>query len=184
MWALNDARPVTQDLADSTDDTETAFDRRFATARPKLLAVCRSVIGADLAEDVVQDTYIRARDRISQLRRPELFEAWLTRIAFNEARTWWRRERRTVNVIPEGIVDGSTSHDAALIELVDALPIREQMCVALHYGHGYTTREIAQLLDISPINTRTILFRARRRLRRQLEEESDAATANSNEPRG
>ena len=63
----------------------------------------------------------------------------------------------------------ASARDAALVELVERLPPRERACVVLRYGHGYSMSEIGRLLGIGSINTRTILFRARRRLRRELE---------------
>jgi RNA polymerase sigma-70 factor, ECF subfamily len=152
-------------------DTAETFDRRFSDARPTLLAICASVIGREEAQDAVQEVYVRARERIGQLRNPALFEAWLARIALNEARSIWRRHRRDPGSLPPNLVraSGSSSRDPALIELVERLPPRERACVVLHYGYGYSTHEIGRLLRVSSLNTRTILFRARRRLRRELE---------------
>lgn len=49
---------------------------RFEAVRPRLTAVCTAVVGADEAEDRVQETFLRARDRLHQLRDPDLFDAW------------------------------------------------------------------------------------------------------------
>jgi RNA polymerase sigma factor (sigma-70 family) len=147
-----------------------AFEDRFEAVRPRLLAICRTVIGADDAEDVVQETYLRARDRIAQLRNPLAFEAWLVRIALNEARSLARhRSRRRVSLRDPDLSPAAPDRDVALLELVDQLPIRQRMAVVLFYGYGYDTREVARMLSISVINARTVLFRARRRLRRDWE---------------
>lgn len=151
-------------------DLEHEFHDRFEAVRPRLVAVCRTVIGVDDADDVVQETYLRARERIAQLREPDAFEAWLVRIALNEARSVARR--RTRHQQPLGELDPPSrarSRDVALLELVDALPLRERMVVVLFYGYGYGLHEVAPLLGISHINARTVLFRARRRLRNALE---------------
>lgn len=143
-----------------------AFEDRFEAVRPRLLAICRTVIGADDAEDVVQETYLRARDRIAQLRNPLAFEAWLVRIALNEARSLARHpSRRRAALRDPGLSPGAQDRDIALLELVDQLPVRQRMAVVLFYGYGYDTKEVAQMLDITVINARTVLFRARRRLR-------------------
>lgn len=148
---------------------EADFHRRFELMMPRLLSICRVVIGPADADDVVQETYLRAAERIGQLRDPRLFEAWVTRIALNEAKSVLRSSARRVRVgvlDPPGAVQGS---DAALRELVEALPIRQRMAVVLFYGYGYRVREVAELLGISEVNARTVLFRARRSLRRTME---------------
>jgi RNA polymerase sigma factor (sigma-70 family) len=154
------------------EDLRDTFDQRFFGARPTLLAVCRAVVGPDEAEDVVQETYLRAKERLDQLRDPGLFEAWLARIALNEARSLARRRRHAPLHLGEPELAGAmnAARDAALLELVDGLPTRERMCVVLHYGHGYPLGDVARLLGVSTINARTILFRARRHLRRALTE--------------
>jgi RNA polymerase sigma-70 factor (ECF subfamily) len=152
------------------DDLDEEFHDRFEAVRQRLTAICRTVVGEDDADDVVQETYLRARDRVSQLRNPNAFEAWLVRIALNEARSVARRRARHQR--PLGEMDPpSHAHDrdVALVELVDALPLRERMAVVLYYGYGYGLVEVAGLLGISHINARTVLFRARRRLRKAWE---------------
>ncbi|MGH2456404.1 MAG: RNA polymerase sigma factor, partial [Candidatus Limnocylindria bacterium] len=57
-----------------------------------------------------------------------------------------------------------------LRELVERLPPRERTLVVLHYGHGYRLDEIARMTGLSAVNVRTIVFRARRRLRDQVED--------------
>lgn len=144
------------------------FDERFEAARSRLLAICRLVAGLDNADDLVQETYIRGSQRIGQLRDPKLFEAWLARIALNLARTHVRRQGRTEfgSAVQE---TASAGPDSGLRDLVEQLPTRERV-VVLHYGYGYRLIEVAALMGISTINARTIAFRARRRLRKQLEE--------------
>ena len=156
--------------SEAVDDLNDAFHDRFEAVRHRLTAVCRAVVGVDDADDVVQETYLRARERIGQLRNPTAFEAWLVRIALNEARSVARRRARHQQ--PLGDIDPPSharDRDLALLELVDALPLRERMAVALYYGYGYGLAEVAGLVGISHINARTVLFRARRRLRKAWE---------------
>ena len=154
----------------NANDAGLAFSHRFQEVRPRLMAVCRAVVGHDDAEDVVQETYVRARQRIGQLRDPNALEAWLVRIALNEARTVARRRARHQEPLGERERPASGGdRDIGLLELVDALPIRERMAVALYYGYGFGLSEVAELIGISHINARTVLFRARRRLRKTWE---------------
>jgi DNA-directed RNA polymerase specialized sigma24 family protein len=59
------------------------FDRQFAELRPRLLRICTGLVGADNAEDVIHDTYLRSRARIGQLRDAQRFDAWVARTAVN-----------------------------------------------------------------------------------------------------
>lgn len=151
-------------------DFDVSFHARFEAVRPRLLAICCAVVGYDDAEDVAQETYIRARARFGQLRSARSFEAWVVRIALNEARSVARgRARHNVSL---GDIDPPAhrrDRDVALVELVDGLPIRQRMAVVLYYGYGYDMGDVARLLGVSRINARTVLFRARRRLRSQWE---------------
>jgi RNA polymerase sigma-70 factor (ECF subfamily) len=149
----------------------TEFQERFATARPRLTAVLRAVVGRTDAEDLVQETYVRASERLDQLRDPDRFEAWLVRIALNEAMSLHRRrrsERHRLRRAPHDV--GAPATDLGLRELVERLDPRERAIVVLHYGYGYRMNEIATLLGLSQINVRTLAHRARRRLRDELEE--------------
>ncbi len=152
---------------------EADFYQRFEAMMPRLLAVCRAVIGTGEAEDVVQETYLRASARIGQLRDPNLFEAWVTRIALNEAKTILRSRARRIPLRELNAPSVTRGPDPGLRELVEALPMRQRMAVVLYYGYGYRLREGAELLGINEITARTVLFRARRRMRAGLED-SDA----------
>lgn len=151
--------------------TETDFDARFGSARARLLRICAGLVGADEAEDVVQDLYLRARSRQGQLRDPSLFEAWLARAAINLCFNRHRSTRRFMASLPDvWRRPRAAEPDLGLRELVERLPTRERAVVVLHYGHGYRLEEIAALVGTTPVNARTILFRARRRLGEQLRE--------------
>lgn len=149
-----------------------AFDARFESARPRLLAIAHSLAGADDAEDIVQDTYLRARSRAAQLRDASLFDAWLARITVNLCFNRHRRGRVALSWLSQhsALPVAADAGDSGLRDLIERLDPRERTVVVLHYGHGYRTDEIGTLLSLSPTNVRTILFRARARLRAAVEE--------------
>jgi RNA polymerase sigma-70 factor (ECF subfamily) len=151
-------------------ESAVSFDARFEGVRDRLTAVCTAVAGRDDAEDLVHETYLRAFDRIEQLRDPALFDAWVVRIALNEARGLHRRTRRARERLSQLRPRPERGPDAGLRELVERLPPRERAVVVLHYAYGYRLTEVSRLLGLSQINIRTLVFRARRRLRAQLEE--------------
>ncbi len=155
------------------DHLTAEFEDRFERLRPRLMAVCTAVAGADDAPDLVHETYLRASDRLRQLRDPALFDAWVTRIALNEAKSVLRGRQRRASRELSMVSGRMASPDVGLRQLVEQLPPRERAVIVLHYAYGYRLREIARLLDLSEINVRTLAFRARRRLRAQLEEPTE-----------
>ena len=152
--------------ADASPLTVDDFDARFERARPRVLAVARSILGAERAEDIVQDTYLAGRSRLDQLRDASALDRWLARIAENLCYQVLRRgalrERHQT-----GFVDQPPVSDPALRDLVERLPLRQRAIVVLHYGHGYTLEEVARILSLSYPNTRALLSRTRRRMYRQ-----------------
>ena len=147
------------------------YDARFAMGRDRLVRICSGLVGTDAAEDVVHDAFLRGRRQFHQLRDDDLFEAWITRIAINVCLDVRRANRRFTEVIrfwwrPER---AERQPDLGLRQLIEGLPPRELTLVVLHYGYGYRMEEIAGMTGLSDVNVRTVIFRARRRLRDQLE---------------
>lgn len=162
--AVGQARPAAETPATRPDVD--LLDSRFPAVRERLIAICRSVAG-DGAEDAVQETYLTARKRISQLRDVGALEGWLTTIAIRHCIDRHRRDRRFRDRLPMLFQSQrriTTESDPALTELIDRLPVRQRAVIVLHYGHGYSLPELADLLGLSHTNVRTIILRARRRL--------------------
>jgi RNA polymerase sigma-70 factor (ECF subfamily) len=161
------ARPA---AADSTK----AYDADFARIRDRLRRIAAGLVGDD-ADDVVQDTYVRGLARRHQLRDPDLFDAWITRIAIRlclDRRSAGRRLADAVHRLAAPH-ERPQVRDLSLHDLIEQLPLRERTLVVLHYGHGYSMEDIARLTGLTAVNVRTIVFRARRRLRDWLEAEDE-----------
>ena len=140
-------------------------------------AVAHRVLGrADLAEDAVQQTFVRAwqaADRIDVERDPA---PWLATIARNTAidvhRRETRRETRALDSVgAEHPALVSTSPDLAALDAVwqvrqaiDALPPDERAVVQLQYMSGMTHREIAATLGLAIGTVKSRLHRAHGKL--------------------
>ena len=148
----------------------TDFDDRFALVREKLQRICAGLVGFELAQDIVQDTYLRARSRFHQLREPDAFDGWLIRIAVTQCYNATRRSRGSGVISADGSAASSLfpHRDVGLRELVAALPPKERTLVVLHYGYGYRVDEIATMVGVPAGTARSILFRARKHLGAQL----------------
>ena len=140
-------------------------------------SVALAVVGrpAD-AEDVAQDAFLLAFERIDSCREPARFAGWLLQIVRNRGRNWLdRRKWRDVPADPrvaERSVVASSSGDPSLRErLLRALELLDSVqreVVLLHDLEGWTHPEIAAALGMSEVMSRQHLFQARRQLRAQL----------------
>lgn len=130
------------------------------------------------AEDVVQDAFVLALERLDECRDPGSFGGWLKRIVRNRARSVGRRERIRETQALETVLASSDADperdldraelrerlEAALSELTDV----QRTVVLMHDLEGYRHREIARELGIPEGTVRSHLFLARRALRQRL----------------
>ena len=130
------------------------------------LALCRMQSIQD-AEDVYQDVFLRLLDQDSAHWDGDHLRAWLLRCTVNRCHDLHRfRLRRPVLALAD--LPEMAAPDSGAAELWDAvarLPEKLRVPLHLYYAEGYSTEEIAGLLDIPAATVRTRLRRARKRLR-------------------
>ena len=116
-----------------------------------------------LAEDILQEVFIRIYRKLRWLREPEAFRAWTYQIASREAFRYLNRERRwteqvrdeaTLAALPAGEHDGEFSRELieSLPQLVGNLSPASRAVVVLFYLHEMSLIETAAVLDI-PVGT-------------------------------
>lgn len=147
----------------------------------RLFRVARSILrDAAEAEDVLQDTYLRAFTRLDQFRGEARFSTWLTRIAVHEALHRRRRASRLTDL--EDVAGRLESADAGpetgafqgelrqLLEAsIDRIPVHYRTVFVLRDVEGLSTAVTAACLSIPEETVKTRLHRARRQLREQLD---------------
>ena len=149
----------------------------------RLFRVARGILRDDAeAEDVVQETYVRAFTRLESFRGDSLFSTWLTRIALNEALGRVRR-RRMADDISDGdhvimfptslpTADGELVRKEvreALEKIIDELPQAFRLVFILRDVEEMSTEETATQLSLKPETVKTRLHRARRLMRQSIE---------------
>jgi RNA polymerase sigma-70 factor, ECF subfamily len=172
---------------------ELAFRTIIQRNNQRLYRLARSVlIDASEAEDVVQESYLRAFAALSGFRHESSLATWLTRIAINEAVGRNRKQRPTVGLEhidangPEGgqiipFPHMSTEMDpersAAQREIrklleqsIDTLPEPFRVVFVMRDVEEMSIEETATALAIRPETVKTRLHRARRLLRRSLDD--------------
>lgn len=129
------------------------------------------------AEDLVQDAFLRALERIESLSRGSAFGPWFYRLLVNAAlnRRKYLARRRTQPLPLEAAGGASPAADSERAELrgrlseaLGTLPAELETVVILHDLEGFTHPEIAAVLGIPEGTSRSHLFRARRLLRERL----------------
>ena len=142
-----------------------------------VLAVLRQRLGnsADV-EDLLQETFVRAYERLGQLREPRKFRLWLLRIATKLCADLRRRRREVVPgeeslrllVERQPSRDARPSPDTHVLDAVEALPQKYREVVMLRFLGGMTCKELAEFLDEPAGTVRNRLFRALEMLRSKL----------------
>ncbi|PWT97642.1 MAG: hypothetical protein C5B51_30940 [Terriglobia bacterium] len=130
------------------------------------------------AEDVIQEILLRAFARRDQLRVDERFGGWLWSIAVNAIREFFRRDRRILSLdeFPNFDARDTTASPLARFEKAErrswvreciaALPQRDQIVIHLRDIDGKSIREVAGAIGMSQAATKSVHFRARKRLAR------------------
>ena len=133
-----------------------------------------------LAEDAVQEVFIKAYRYISEFRKESSEKTWLTSIAINICKNYVRTSWfRKVQIGIEKIEMCNTLEDelinqinqSELLKQVMDLPIKYREVILLYYYQDFKINEIAEILGISESSIKMRLNRARKKLKDDFEEE-------------
>ena len=179
---LSDTEVVDRVLGGETGVYELLM-RRY---NQRLFRVIRSVIPNDLrAEDVLQETWVRAYEHLGQFAGRSTFATWVTRIAFHEAlarvrksRRWMPMENDRGDIVPDVSRQSTEDTPEALAirgqlrtvlgAAIDALPEGYRSVFVLREVEQLSTGETAECLGVSEEAVKTRLHRSRALLRREL----------------
>ena len=135
---------------------------------------------AALAEDAVQETFLKAYAALSDFRGDCSEKTWLMRIAVNVCRNlrrgwWFNHVDRSVEIerLPEAAVPFEEKDDS-LMDMISALPRHLREITLLYYYQDMNMSEISEALNLSVSAVSRRLEKARRQLRAQLEKEGMA----------
>ncbi len=186
----------TAKIADSTADLiSRARDRDEAAIRAimqsnnrRLYRLARGILRNDSeAEDVVQDTYVRAFTHLDQFRGDSSLSTWLSRIAMNEALGRLRRQRANVEWTPQVTLEAqiiqfplATASDPektmaqreiqqVVERAIDEIPEPFRLVFITRVIEGMNVEETAEILGLKPETVKTRLHRARAMLRENVE---------------
>lgn len=170
-----------QDLAkycrERDPSAEEELYRRYAA---RVYTLCRRYLGdADEAEDLMQETFIQALDKIASYKfsgKGSLY-GWIRRIAINKALNLLKRHRwRMVSLEGAGIdnLPEPTEEEMAgipqekLLEWIAKLSDERRAVFNLYCLDGYSHREIGEMLGISEKGSAGVLAKARKQLKEEI----------------
>jgi len=147
--------------------------------RRALQLAYRSLGDWHLAEDVVQESFLRVNRAAAKYRPDAQFGTWFYRIVVNLCMDELRKRRRRAEASVETSSEASGGENPArreeLTELhqavhraLDQLNERERVAVILHRFEGQTHRQIAEITETSAAAVESLLVRAYRKLRQEL----------------
>jgi RNA polymerase sigma-70 factor (ECF subfamily) len=170
---------------------ETAVRAIIKAHNRRLYRLARGILRNDgEAEDVVQETYVRAFTHLKDFRGDSSLSTWLSRIAMNEALGRLRRQRPGVELssLPQGVLEAqiiqfplmSAADDPEksmaqreiqhVVEgAIDELPEPFRIVFITRVLEGMNVEETAEILDLKPETVKTRLHRARAMLRDNVE---------------
>ena len=170
---LTDADLVARVLA---NDDQHAFGELVRRHQSSVRGLLRQLSRTDiaLADDLAQETFIRAYKNIRSFRGEARFSTWLYRIAYNCFHEDARKRKELVGVDDELLqaehdpqtIDPGLRHD--LMHALRLLPVHERTAIVLCCQNGLSHDEAARVLDIPLGTVKTNVLRGREKLKRSL----------------
>ena len=178
----NQTQTVAELVRAAQRGNQDAFGQLFERYRPGIVALAmRRVRNADEAEELAQDVFIQAMQKIDQLRVPEAFGGWLRRIVHRMAINRMTRTRTALACDPETLeatclaegnpeeVAEDREQAAAVRDSIDRLGALDQQTLKAFYLQSKTLVEMSHEFD-APVGTiKRRLHVARKRLAKEMD---------------
>jgi len=158
------------------DDDQHAFGELVRRHQSSVRGLLRQLTRTDvaLADDLAQNTFVRAYKNSHSFRGEARCSTWLYRIAYNCFREDARRRKELVGIDEEQlqaqrdpqVADPGLRHD--LMHALSLLPLHERSAVLLCCQNGLSHEEAARVLDIPLGTVKTNVLRGREKLKRTL----------------
>ncbi|MBT8488543.1 MAG: RNA polymerase sigma factor [Gemmatimonadetes bacterium] len=166
------------DVRRAADGDHAAFERLYREHVGRIHALCIRMTGDDVAEDLTQEVFIRAWNKLGTFKGDSKFGTWLHRLAINHvlSRRETLRRRQSHRAHGEGILNRlaapvrrSSGHAMDLEKAIGELPERARDVFVLYDVEGYSHDEIAESLGVSVGTSKSQLHRARMLMRKHLD---------------
>jgi len=171
--ALADADLVARVIV---DDDHHAFAELVRNHQSSVRGLLRNLVRSDvtLADDLAQETFLKAYKNLRSFRGEARFSTWLYRIAYNCFREEARKRKELVGIDEAQLeaeydpqtVDPALRHD--LSRALQLLPVHERAAIILCCQNGLSHDEAARVLEIPLGTVKTNVLRGREKLKKML----------------
>jgi len=153
----------------------------------------RMVKNKEEAEEVAQDTFIKAYKSLAKFKGESKFSTWIYKVAYNTSLDQLKKIKRQYNTVA---IDAYTEHQVKTIDnaldkieeqekqqaikaCLDLLPGEDSFLLTLYYFEELSLDEISKVIGLKPNNVKVKLFRCRKKLATVLKEQLDNETIES-----
>ena len=179
----NDDVQLIQRVLDGDDTAFSALVRKYQRSVHAL--AWRKVGDFHIAEDITQDAFLKAYQRLSTLKEPQSFASWLYVITANHCKAWLRKKRKWIqsledtssaqleratysgHIIAENERMTEEAQREVVKKLLEKLQESDRTVITLYYLGGMTYEEISNFLGVSVGAIKSRLHRARQRLKKE-----------------
>lgn len=155
-------------------------------AKPVYYLALKLLKSKEAAEDITQEVFIYVFQKITDLREPGAFSAWLNRITASKCTNALTRNKELLHtdieealeadffeeadplLVPEKSLDNAETA-RMIIDIIDALPTPQRVCVYYYYYEHLTVAQIAEILNTNENTVKSRLALARDKIRKELE---------------
>ncbi len=146
-----------------------AFDELYRMFAPMVHGIVLARVPVDDVQDVVQEVFLTAYDKLDTLREKHAIGAWLVRIARNQAAEFFRQSRATEE-LPDELTSRNNPEAEAreILAAIRSMPEAYRETLVLRLVEGMTGNEIAERTGLKPESVRVNLHRGMELLRQAL----------------
>ena len=161
---------------------KTAFAKLYDRYGPLVRAICYDTTrNLSDAQDLAQDVFMRAYEKLSSLRDRDRFGKWIIGIARHSCQEWQRKRLRSQNkndglnesqaIVPDPPDNGQIE---LLRKMISTLPEKERLALHTFYLQGKSADNAHRIMGLSRSGFYRVLKRARKRLERLMAKEQES----------
>ena len=181
-----DFKRITKLVVQIQTGDDSAFEELYHLTSKRAFFLAKEFVkNDDDAEDILQDSYIKALSKINELENPETFVSWFNRIVANKSKDYIKKKKPSLfecdedeayeviadentNFSPEENVDKEDLR-ITVMQALDELSEDKKACIVMMYYEENSIGEIAKCLEIPEGTVKTRLYHGRNELKRCFE---------------